>query len=651
MTLACPQCKSSISRDRQRFCYRCGHDLSAFYDSLNAPVKEDSLNPGTAMFGSPFEGKTPRPSTVTGEQRAARDTGEQSLDLDTIAIDPIDATAETTPVSEENKATLRILLPTGDVFDKELASAEAQMGKGPRNDIVIADPAVSTTHALIKAEEGGYILTDLGSRNGTYLNGERISEPKRLSHGDVIGLGLSKLTFRLNDYSETGAIQMGDLKAPSVRLTPPPLTEDSLAHALSAEGLVSSDEVTRLREEKPGRRLHRGLIEARAIAEDTLRDLMSRVFKIPTVDLAAAPVDETLAAKFPSRLARSRQVFPIAVEGDRVVLAVADPTDTDAVEEVGREMGMPVDIRLATASEIAQQIDNQYGPKLIGVLPSGEKLEYLVQQPEIEIGKAAHNHIVLTDPTVSNTHAAFLMRDGGFSIVDLGSRNGTYVNGERLGAHARILRHGDAIQLGKTVLTFRNPDETTENVTAVLSEEAVKEIRKRAEKDDDAPTRRTTAPTSLPDAAGEPPPAESKLKHKDKTAKSSEAEPAQAASVIAVPVPSLDSEPAAKAQSEEEKRKKKKKKKTEEERVKAAYIRAVGGITRDPAQRRPDRDALDDDHEVRPAGNQSPCSGRGRHERRRRDPSETVEVRHRGRDHSPARRPVRGERGRAGPER
>jgi len=354
MTLACPQCKSSISRDRQRFCYRCGHDLSAFYDSLNAPVKEDSLNPGTAMFGSPGKDNPPRSSTATGEQPVARDTGEQPLDLDTIAIDPVDATEETAPVSGEHKATLRILLPTGDVFDRELASAEVQMGKGPRNDIVITDPAVSTTHALIKAEEGGYVLTDLGSRNGTYLNGERISEPKRLSHGDVITLGLSKLTFRLSDYSETGAIQMADMKALPVRSTPPPLTEESLAQAISAEGLISSGEVARLREEKPGLTLYRALLEGQAVAEDKLRDLMVRVFKIPTVDLTVTPVDDQLAAKFPPKLARSRHVFPISSEGNRLALAVADPTDTEAVEEVKREMDMPVDVRLATASEIEQ---------------------------------------------------------------------------------------------------------------------------------------------------------------------------------------------------------------------------------------------------------------------------------------------------------
>ena len=141
---------------------------------------------------------------------------------------------------------------------------------------------------------------------------------------------------------------------------------------------------------------------------------------------------------------------------------------------------MPVDLHLATWTQISEQIEAFYGPKLIGVLPTGEKLRYMINQAEIEIGKASHNNIVIADPTVSNTHAILMVRDGGYSIVDLGSRNGTFVNGERLGTHSHTLRHGDAIQLGQTVLTFRNSGETTENVTATLSAEALEEIRRRA---------------------------------------------------------------------------------------------------------------------------------------------------------------------------
>src|SRR6185369_14848729 len=137
--------------------------------------------------------------------------------------------------------------------------------------------------------------------------------------------------------------------------------------------------------------------------------------------------------------------------------------------------------------------------RLIGVLPSGEKMEYFINRQETEIGKAAHNQIVLNDPTVSNTHAILIARGGGYSIVDLGSRNGTYVNGERLGNHAHTLRHGDSIQLGQTLLTFRNRAETSASITATLSPAALADIRKRAEQMD------TSAEKALHADEGAPP--------------------------------------------------------------------------------------------------------------------------------------------------
>ncbi|MFY9571572.1 MAG: FHA domain-containing protein, partial [Blastocatellia bacterium] len=415
------------------------------------------------------------PATADAKAEAVK-----TLPHSTVVLEPnaFDATTEI-PTNQPKKATLKILLPTGDVFDRELTNPETQIGKGPRNDIVIADPAVSSAHALIRFEGSNYIVNDNGSRNGTFVNGERIDGPYQLNHGDVVGVGLSKLTFRFADSSETGAIEAGDVAAAAKQAGPPPLTEDSLAHAIASAGLASKGDVDRIRREEKGRRLSRALIDERMVTEEALRDLMSKTFQIPTVDLNAAPIDDAVVAEFPPKLAREHDVFAYSKEADTLALAVVDVTDTGGVEQIRTQVGS-VSVRVATATQIREKIDRYYGPRLIGVLPSGEKLEYLIDKHEIEMGKAAHNHIKLTDPTVSNTHAIVITRDSGYSIVDLGSRNGTFINGERLGAQAHTLRHGDKIQLGQTVLTFRNPGETSANVTAVLSGEALEEVRRRA---------------------------------------------------------------------------------------------------------------------------------------------------------------------------
>ncbi|TEU17530.1 MAG: FHA domain-containing protein [Anaerolineales bacterium] len=63
------------------------------------------------------------------------------------------------------------------------------LGRRDDNDVVIDNPQISRRHASLSWEEGTFVLRDLGSANGTFLNAVRITEPHALREGDVIGLG------------------------------------------------------------------------------------------------------------------------------------------------------------------------------------------------------------------------------------------------------------------------------------------------------------------------------------------------------------------------------------------------------------------------------------------------------------------------------
>jgi pSer/pThr/pTyr-binding forkhead associated (FHA) protein len=72
--------------------------------------------------------------------------------------------------------------------------------------------------------------------------------------------------------------------------------------------------------------------------------------------------------------------------------------------------------------------------------------------PELTIGRATGCHVPLPDDTFASTlHARVFERDGAVYVEDLGSTNGTYVNGMRLAAPV-VLRPGDYVQVGATVL-------------------------------------------------------------------------------------------------------------------------------------------------------------------------------------------------------
>jgi pSer/pThr/pTyr-binding forkhead associated (FHA) protein len=77
----------------------------------------------------------------------------------------------------------------------------ASIGRVDEHDVVLVEPGVSRNHAAIRDDMGVFLLEDLGSANGTRLNGEAVKEPEVLRDGDYITLGQSTLQFSLLEGS------------------------------------------------------------------------------------------------------------------------------------------------------------------------------------------------------------------------------------------------------------------------------------------------------------------------------------------------------------------------------------------------------------------------------------------------------------------
>ncbi|MEK6588779.1 MAG: FHA domain-containing protein [Chloroflexota bacterium] len=71
-----------------------------------------------------------------------------------------------------------------------LEQDQVLIGRGPECDLVVPDRQVSRQHALIRRTKNGYTLKDLGSKNGTHLNGTPVEGEVPLQDGDVIQIGL-----------------------------------------------------------------------------------------------------------------------------------------------------------------------------------------------------------------------------------------------------------------------------------------------------------------------------------------------------------------------------------------------------------------------------------------------------------------------------
>jgi pSer/pThr/pTyr-binding forkhead associated (FHA) protein len=77
-----------------------------------------------------------------------------------------------------------------------LPSQMVSIGRAPDNDVVVGDPATSGHHGRIEVRNGSFWISDLGSTNGTLVNGEPVIE-KQLSDGDLVSVGQSTIRFTL----------------------------------------------------------------------------------------------------------------------------------------------------------------------------------------------------------------------------------------------------------------------------------------------------------------------------------------------------------------------------------------------------------------------------------------------------------------------
>ena len=102
----------------------------------------------------------------------------------------------------------------------------------------------------------------------------------------------------------------------------------------------------------------------------------------------------------------------------------------------------------------------------IATLTSNEGMMFPLLEDESTVGRVRGNSVVIPDGSISSRHARVLRSAEGFTIEDLGSRNGTFVNGDPI-KEARSLKDNDMVRCGKVILTFNiaavaNPKEVTQ---------------------------------------------------------------------------------------------------------------------------------------------------------------------------------------------
>ncbi len=157
----CTECGHQ-NPDNARFCAQCGHRLA----TAERPVDSTS----TLSFGGPDR------SEVEGEGRFS--AAEES------AIEALPSGSALLIVQRGPSAGSRFLLDTNEV----------SAGRHPDSEIFLDDVTVSRRHAVFRRTSDGYLVADVGSLNGTYVNRDRIDEVL-LSNSDEVQIGKYRLVY------------------------------------------------------------------------------------------------------------------------------------------------------------------------------------------------------------------------------------------------------------------------------------------------------------------------------------------------------------------------------------------------------------------------------------------------------------------------
>lgn len=129
---------------------------------------------------------------------------------------------------------LRIEPPSGEAWERECRDGSLTFGRGTGADVVINDHSMSRQHGRILAEDGRWFVQDLGARNGTFVNGQRIDGRRPVGPGDVLKMGATLV--RISDASvepPEAALGISDFGTSIFR----PVSE--ISHALDLDGSAS----------------------------------------------------------------------------------------------------------------------------------------------------------------------------------------------------------------------------------------------------------------------------------------------------------------------------------------------------------------------------------------------------------------------------
>ncbi len=390
-----------------------------------------------------------------------------------------------------SSVSIRVL--TGDEQGRTipLNKQYTAIGRDPaQNDIILKEGSISRLHAQIICMNGNVSIRNVSlNDNNLTVNQQKIlsNQQRILTDGDIVGVGQST-TFRIfiRPVSHAG---IAGASGPFQPMPPSPgaggptaqppyqppniaqpspsgawqepnnKTERAPQPGMSAIAAMPSIEVST--NTKPGKQIHQLPLNKPAITIG--RDQTSDIF-----------ISEPIV---------SSQHFQVVRENNQFVIVHPHPDRQKTINGLyyeGRHYQGAEPFRKALVSGDVFRIGNEFGTLVTLTYNdgSGKKRDQvptlppiILGAPQITIGRGPDNMVVLPHPQVSARHARLILHQGTHSIVDMGSTNHVYVNGQRI--TNQRLNVGDEIRIGPYKLTFTGTQLTQQDESKSIRIDAV----------------------------------------------------------------------------------------------------------------------------------------------------------------------------------
>ncbi|MDP2653784.1 MAG: ATPase, T2SS/T4P/T4SS family [Candidatus Omnitrophota bacterium] len=187
--------------------------------------------------------------------------------------------------------------------------------------------------------------------------------------------------------------------------------KERLQEILIRDNIIKQEDLDRALEEqkKHGGELSKILVKLKLISEEGLTHVLSKGLGLPPIDISRLKIDPEVVKLIPQDMAVNYQIFPISKMGDRLTLAMADPLNIFAIDNVEVLTGLKITPIISRSSQIQQAIEKYYSrdtheafEKIIKDIKDSEDLE-LIKDSVSELDQHIGGELTDEEPMIKLT--------------------------------------------------------------------------------------------------------------------------------------------------------------------------------------------------------------------------------------------------------